>query len=95
MKNKLLFTVILITGFTIVFLGTNHIYGQTPKNNMVMKDTTMKYTCPHHPDVISHKPGKCTCGLEMVVLKGKDKMSKKTKKERVIQSSRDINMIKK
>jgi len=43
MKNKLLFTVILITGFTIVFFGTNQIYGQTPKNNMVTKDTTMKY----------------------------------------------------
>jgi len=95
MKTKLLFTAILITGFTIVFLGTNHLYGHTPKNNMVMKDTTMKYTCPHHPDVISDKPGKCACGMELVVLKGKDKMSKKTKKESVIKDDKDMKHDKK
>jgi len=90
MKNNILFTAILITGFTIVFFGTIQLYGQTPKNNMVMKDTSMKYSCPHHPDVISDKPGKCACGMELVVLKGKDKMSKKTKKESVKQDSKDL-----
>lgn len=78
MKNKLLFTAILVTGFAFAFCGTNHLYGQTPKSNMVVKDTTMKYSCPHHPDVISDKLGKCACGMDLV-MKDKDKMSKKAK----------------
>jgi hypothetical protein len=46
---------------------------------MTMQDTTMKYTCPHHPDFVSDKPGKCACGTDPVAMKVKDKMSDKAK----------------
>ena len=95
MKNNILFTSIFIIGFTIVFFGTNTLFSQTPKNNMVMKDTTLKYTCPHHSEVISDKPGKCACGMELVVLKGKDKISNKTKKESVFLNSKGMKHDKK
>jgi hypothetical protein len=68
MKNKLLFTAILIAGLTFVSFGTTKVYGQTPKSNMAMKDT-MKYTCAHHPEVVSNKPGKCPkCGMALVAM---------------------------
>lgn len=41
------------------------------------KDTTQHarfYTCPNHPDVVKHQPGKCPkCGMELT-LSGKEKM---------------------
>jgi hypothetical protein len=31
------------------------------------KATPTAYTCPHHPDVVSDKPGKCPkCGMDLV-----------------------------
>jgi hypothetical protein len=75
MKNKL-FTAILIAGLAFPFLGTNHVYGQAPMGTKTMKDTTMKYSCPHHPNIKSDKPGKCSCGMDLVAIKGKDEMSK-------------------
>lgn len=33
-------------------------------------DTSVKYTCPMHPDVISDTPGSCPkCGMTMVINK--------------------------
>jgi hypothetical protein len=78
MKNKLLFTAILATVLTFVSFETNQLFGQSSEATMVMKDTTMKYTCLHHPEVVSDKPGKCACGMDLVVMKDKDKRSKST-----------------
>ena len=79
MKSKLLIAAIIATGLTLAHSGANHLYGQTSKSNMDMKDTSMKYSCPHHPDVISNKPRKCACGMELVEMKGKGKMSGNSK----------------
>jgi len=79
MKNKFLITAILVTGLTLVSSGTSQLFGQSASGNMAMQDTTIKYTCPHHPDFISDKPGKCACGLDLVAMKGKVKKSDKAK----------------
>jgi hypothetical protein len=91
MKNKL-FTAILIAGLAFASFGTNNLYGQAPMSKMAMKDSTMKYTCPHHPDVLSDKPGKCACGMDLVAAKGKDEMTKKPKmmKEDMMETSKDM-----
>jgi hypothetical protein len=86
MKNKLLFTAILIAGFAIVSFRTNHLYGQTSQNKMAMKDT-IKYTCPHHLEVVSDKPGKCQCGMELVAMKGKMSKSTDMKKDKMMDNS--------
>ena len=90
MKNKLLFTAVLVTGLTFVSPGTSQLFGQTASGKMAMQDTTMKYTCPRHPDFISDKPGKCACGMELVAMKGKDKMSDmpKMKKDDMMNDSK-------
>ena len=37
-------------------------------------DTSVKYTCPMHPDVISDTPGTCPkCGMTMVIKKMNNK----------------------
>jgi hypothetical protein len=38
------------------------------KNNyMNNTDSTIKYTCPMHPEIISDKPGRCPkCGMALV-----------------------------
>ena len=46
MKNKLLFTAVLVTGLTFVSPGTSQLFGQTALGKMAMQDTAMKYTCP-------------------------------------------------
>ena len=33
-----------------------------------MKDTTLKYTYLNHPDFVSDKPGKCSCGTAHFLL---------------------------
>jgi hypothetical protein len=90
MKNSFLCTAVLIAGLTIVSFHTNSLHGQTTQSKIAMKDT-MKYTCPHHPDVISDKPGKCACGMELVAMKSagmkKDKMMKK---DGMMQDSKDM-----
>jgi hypothetical protein len=79
MKNKFWIVAFLAAGLTFVSFGTNSLYGQTPKAKMAMTDT-MKYSCPHHPDVVSNKPGKCSkCGMDLVAMKPKAKMSKTDK----------------
>ncbi len=59
----------------------------TMKKEMKMekKDKTLKsenamYSCPHHPDTKSDMPGKCSCGMEMTMVKSEiknDGMKKK------------------
>jgi len=53
--------------FSIIILSvSNCVIAQTKAGK---KDTTQHaifYTCPHHPEVTSHSPGKCPkCGMEL------------------------------
>jgi len=69
MKNKFLFTTILIAGLLIVNFSVNQVYGQTPQNKVVKQDT-VKYTCSMHPEVTKANPGKCPkCGMTLVAKK--------------------------
>lgn len=86
MKNKFLCAAVLVAGLTIVSFHTNSLYGQTPQGKMAMKDT-MKYTCPHHPDVVSDKPGKCACGMDLVAMKGNMSKSSGMKKDNMMGNS--------
>ncbi len=79
MKNKVFYAMILTIGFAFVSLETSKMFSLTMQNTTNMKDTTVKYTCPHHPDVVSNKPGKCTCGADLVMVKNSGKMSKSHK----------------
>jgi len=50
------------------------------KSGKMMKEKAM-YACPHHPEMKSDMPGKCsTCGMEMTMMKSEmknDGMKKK------------------
>ncbi|NUP08671.1 MAG: hypothetical protein HOW73_21695 [Polyangiaceae bacterium] len=47
----------------------HHHDGATPAG-----DQATSFTCPHHPDVVSDKPGKCPkCGMDLVPKKGEEK----------------------
>ena len=71
MKSKFLFSAILAAGFMLANLSANQAYGQTPQTKTV-KQSTVKYTCPEHPDVVKDQPGKCPkCGMDLVEKKGK------------------------
>lgn len=66
MRNKYLFAVILIAGLIITGLSINQLYSQIPENNS-LKQVSVKYTCPMHPEIIKDKPGKCPiCGMTLV-----------------------------
>ena len=85
MKNKILVSVLMAAGLFLATIQTNNLSAQTTKAKPGMAQTT-KYACPHHPDKISDKPGKCECGMDLVELKVQDKepvmkSSDKNKKE--------------
>ena len=85
MKNKILVSVLMAAGLFLASTQTNYLGAQTTKAKPGMAQTT-KYACPHHPDKISDKPGKCECGMDLVELKVQDKepvmkSSDKNKKE--------------
>ena len=77
MKNKILVSVLMAAGLFLATIQTNNLSAQTTKAKPGMAQTT-KYACPHHPDKISDKPGKCDCGMDLVELKaiGKEPMMK-------------------
>ena len=72
MKNKILVSALIATGLFLVTLQISTLSAQTTKAKSVIVQTT-KYACPHHPDKISDKPGKCECGMDLVELKANDK----------------------
>ena len=66
MKRKLLFPVILFAGLMFVNFSVYQVNGQTPQNKTV-KQQTVKYTCPMHPEIIKDKAGNCPkCGMALV-----------------------------
>ena len=85
MKNKILVPVLMAAGLFLGSMQINNLSAQTAKAKSGMVQTA-KYVCPHHPDKISDKPGKCECGMDLVELKVQDKepvmkSSDKNKKE--------------
>ena len=73
MKNKFLFTTVLIAGLLFVNFSVYQVYGQKPQSKVVKQDT-IKYTCPMHPEVTKANPGKCPkCGMTLVAKKVKSK----------------------
>lgn len=83
MKNKILVSVLMAAGLFLASMQTNNLSAQTTKAKSGMVQTT-KYACPHHPDKISDKPGKCECGMDLVELKTKgiDPMMKSSDKNK-------------
>lgn len=66
MKNKFIYSVILVAGLLFAGSSGNTVYSQTPQNTPA-KQKTMQYTCPMHTEVVSDKPGNCPkCGMTMV-----------------------------
>ena len=66
MKNKFIYSIILVAGFLFAGSSGNTVYSQTPQNTPA-KLQTMKYTCPMHTEVVSDKPGNCPkCGMALV-----------------------------
>lgn len=69
MKNNYFLLTILIAGLTLVTLP-NKLYAQETKKVQTTKGASTKYTCTHHPEVVSDKPGKCPkCGMDLVPMK--------------------------
>ncbi|MDP4208190.1 MAG: heavy metal-binding domain-containing protein [Bacteroidota bacterium] len=78
MKNKFLFPAILVAGLMSVNFLAYQVVAQTPTTKTTtktVKQQTVKYTCPDHPEVVQNYPGNCPkCGMKMVVKKGKGNM---------------------
>ena len=75
MKKKNLLPVILFTGLMLANFSVYQVYGQTQQNKQVKQQTVM-YTCPMHPEVIQDHPGncpKCSMALEPVTVGGEEK----------------------
>ena len=71
MKSKFLFSAFLAAGFMLANFSANQVYGQTPQTKTT-KQLAVKYTCPHHPEVVKDEPGKCPkCGMDLVEKKEK------------------------
>jgi hypothetical protein len=76
MKNKILIFMLLITGVLFLTAQSNNLMAQTTQEKASMKKT-VKYTCPHHPKIVSDKPGTCSeCGMDLVAMKDKDPKEK-------------------
>ena len=66
MKSKFLSPVILIAGLMLVNFSVYQVYGQTSQDKPVKQQTVM-YTCPMHPEVVRDQPGNCPkCGMKLV-----------------------------
>jgi hypothetical protein len=87
MKKKVIYTAILVAGLTFLTFNTMQVSAQTATTKTEAKEV-VKYTCTHHPEVVSDKPGKCSkCGMDLVAMKkhegmkdGKMKMKNDTTK---------------
>ena len=66
--RKLFFMVVAI------LLATNSLLAQTKAGKVDTTTHTTLYSCPKHPGVTGHDPGKCSkCGMELS-LSGKEQM---------------------
>lgn len=84
MKSKILVSVMMVAGLFLATISSNNLMAQTVKEKTEMVKAK-KYYCPHHPDQVSDKPGKCAvCGMDMVEMKdmGKDHDMKNMKMDK-------------
>lgn len=59
----------MVAGLFLATVSSTNLTAQEVKVKSEMKETK-KYVCPHHPDQLSDKPGKCTvCGMDLVEMK--------------------------
>jgi uncharacterized paraquat-inducible protein A len=65
-------TIILSAALLISSFG---LFAQTkPASHPSTKHQDTLYTCTMHPEVVSHKPGKCPkCGMDLVIKKSASK----------------------
>lgn len=66
MKNRIIISGMMIAGLLMASSMFNNLVAQTAKEKTEMVKAK-KYYCPHHPDKVSDKPGKCAvCGMDLV-----------------------------
>jgi hypothetical protein len=66
MKRRFFSPLILIAGLMLVNFSVYHVQGQTTQDKPV-RQQTVKYTCPMHPEVVRDMPGNCPkCGMKLV-----------------------------
>ena len=79
MKNKILVSTMMLAGLLIGTSLQANLRAQVAKVKTEIA-TGKKYACPHHPDQVSDKPGKCgVCGMDLVEVKDMGKQSMKKK----------------
>lgn len=67
MKNKFVYSLILVTGLLFASSAGYNIYGQNQQNQSVSQNDA-KYTCPVHSEVTQDQPGTCPkCGRTLVL----------------------------
>jgi hypothetical protein len=74
MRNNFVYTVVFVLASTVFFSCQKGKESSEDVNTQVSADSSsMSYTCPMHPEVVSHKLGKCpTCGMDLVAKKDND-----------------------
>ena len=58
----------------IFFVAASSLFAQTKAGKTDTTAHASFYSCPHHPGIVSHQPGKCSiCGMQLS-LSGKEQM---------------------
>lgn len=69
MKSRMFVLIVMFAGFLLAGSMTSPVNAQEAKAKKEMVKAK-KYYCPHHPNEVSDKPGKCpVCGMAMVEMK--------------------------
>ncbi len=82
--KKILFFSLIVLSFS------NCVFAQTKAGKTDTTQHTSFYTCPHHPEVMSHTPGKCPkCGMELNLSK-KEQMKTSVSKNYICPTHLDV-----
>lgn len=95
MKSKILVSLIMVAGLILATVSSNNLMAQAVKEKTEMVKAK-KYNCPHHPDQVGDKPGKCAvCSMDLVEMKDMGKMNDtKTMKMDKNKMKSDMDMMK-
>ena len=56
----------IITVLAAIFITTVSLFAQTKAGRTDTTAHAKFYSCPHHPEITSHHPGKCSiCGMDL------------------------------
>jgi|GEM_PF-1086214 len=89
MKNKFLYSLILVTGLLFAGSAGYSVYGQTPQDKPSSL-TDQKYTCSVHSEVSQDQPGTCSkCGRTLVMAQDKPKSTTPSTKDTSQTKKRD------